>query len=245
MERIAFMVESSGERIGALLNPDSLVVRRLAGVRPRRSAGGQLSGAGLADDPLLYTGGGRMELDLQLLFDVELADSTIATDDVRDLTAPLWRLAENGPDRRAGGPAVVRFVWGKSWNVRGVVSAVAERLERFTAAGTARRSWLSLRLLRVAEGPATTASDAPVVPPPAQLEAAAMTPLGVPTAHQVIGAGGPGGVGESLYDLAYAYYGNPGLWRVIASFNGIADPLQVAPGTVLRIPPAPGAGGAP
>jgi nucleoid-associated protein YgaU len=245
MERIAFLVERTGERIGALLNPDSLVVRRLAGVRPRRSAGGQLAGAGLADDPLLYTGGGQLTLDLQLLFDVDLAGSTIDTDDVRDLTAPLWRLAENAQDGRSVGPTVVRFVWGKSWNVRGVVSAVAERLERFTPAGTAQRSWLSLRLLRVAEGPASPASDAPVVPPPAQLEAAAQAPPGVPAAHQVIGAGGAGGAGESLYDLAYAYYGNPGLWRLIASFNGIADPLQVQPGTVLRIPPMPGTGGTP
>jgi hypothetical protein len=248
MERIAFFVESTGERIGALLNPESLVVRRRAGVRPRRSAGGQLSGAGLADDPLLYTGGGRMELDLQLLFDVDLAGSTITTDDVRELTAPLWRLAENGADGRAGrggGPTLVRFVWGKAWNVRGVVSAVAERLERFTPAGAAQRSWLSLRLLRVAEDPTAPASEAPVAAPAAQLEAAAQAPAGVPTSHQVIGAGGAGGVGESLYDLAHAYYGNPGLWRLIASFNGITDPLKVAPGTVLRIPPGPGAAGAP
>lgn len=241
MERIAFIVESTSERIGALLNPDALVVRRQAGVRPRQSAGGQLAGAGLADDPLLYTGGGRLELDLQLLFDVELAD--LATEDVRELTAPLWQLAENSgqPSDSSRGPQIVRFVWGKSWNVRGVVSAVAERLERFTAAGMAQRSWLSLRLLRVAETAATSEPTVPTVPPLAQLDAAAQTAPGVPAAHQVIGGGGD--VGESLYDLAYTYYGNPGMWRLIASFNGITDPLRVAPGTLLRIPPLPGGGG--
>jgi Contractile injection system tube protein len=243
MERIAFLVESTGERIGALLNPESLVVRRRAGVGPRRAAGGQLAGAGLADDPLLYTGGGRTELDLELLFDVDLARPTLDVDDVRELTGPLWQLAENGAEERYGRPALVRFVWGKSWNVRGIVGAVAERLERFTAAGTARRSWLSLRLLRVAEGPVTRASEAPTPPPAAQLDAAAQAPPDVPVAHEVLGAGGEGGVGESLYDLAFAYYGNPGLWRLIAGFNGITDPLRVPPGTVLRIPPAPGAGG--
>jgi len=241
MERVAFLVESTGERIGALLNPESLVVRRLAGVRPRRSSGGQLAGAGLADDPLLYTGGGVTQLDLQLLFDVDLAGTAAATSDVRDLTGPLWQLAENGTDDRYGRPALVRFVWGKSWNVRGVVSAVAERLERFTAEGTAQRSWLSLRLLRVTDGPATPASDTPAASPAAQLEAAAQATADTATVHQVLGAGGEGGAGESLYDLAFAYYGNPGLWRLIASFNGIADPLRVPPGAVLRIPPAPGA----
>lgn len=244
MERVAFLVESTGERIGALLNPESLVVRRQAGFRVRQSGGGRLTGAGLSDDPLLYTGGGRTELDLHLLFDVELADPTTPASDVRDLTAPLWNLAENPNDTTGGGgPVVVRFVWAKSWNVRGVISAVAERLERFTSAGAARRSWLSLRLLRVAEQPVAPASDAPVLPPDVQQAAAAQAPPGAVAVHQVVGAGGAAGGGESLYDLAYSYYGNPGLWRLIAVYNGIADPMQVAPGTVLQIPPAPGAGG--
>jgi nucleoid-associated protein YgaU len=244
MERVAFLVESTGERIGALLNPESLVVRRQAGVRTRRSAWGRLSGAGLSDDPLLYTGGGRTELDLQLLFDVELVDPTSPATDVRDLTAPLWNLAENPAEGTPGGPVVVRFVWAKSWNVRGVISAVAERLERFTPAGAARRSWLTLRLLRVAERPATPASDAPVLAPDVQQAAAAQAPAAGAAVHQVVGAGGAAGGGESLYDLAYSYYGNPGLWRLIAVYNGITDPLQVAPGTILQIPPAPGAEGA-
>ena len=50
---------------------------------------------GLSDDPLLYTGGGRTELDLDLLFDVSLAGSSVATRDVRDLTRAFWDLAEN------------------------------------------------------------------------------------------------------------------------------------------------------
>ena len=35
-----------------------------------------------------------------------------------------------------------------------------------------------------------------------------------------------------------SYYGEPGLWRVIAVYNGIADPLQIPPPRILRIPPA-------
>jgi hypothetical protein len=154
MERVAFLVEETDERIGCLLNPETLVMRRVAGVRPRRSATGQLTGEGLTDDPLLYTGGGRTELDLDLLFDVTLAGSSISTDDVRDLTLPLWRLAENA-DRRSGygQPPLVRFIWGKSWNILGVVLAVSERLEYFTPEGMPRRSWLRLRMLRANEPP--------------------------------------------------------------------------------------------
>ena len=49
MERAVFLIESTGERLGCLLNPESLVVRRQAGVRRRRSTGGLLTGAGQAD----------------------------------------------------------------------------------------------------------------------------------------------------------------------------------------------------
>jgi hypothetical protein len=90
----------TGERIACMLNPEDLIVRRLAGVRPRRSAGGPLTGAGLADDALLFTGGGTTELHLNLLFDVSLASSSAKITDVRDLTYPLWQLAENAADEQ-------------------------------------------------------------------------------------------------------------------------------------------------
>src|SRR4030067_1490373 len=95
MERAAFVIEDTNQRLECLLNPESLVVRRVAGVRSRASLGGKLTGARLAEDPLLYTGGGRTELELDLLFDVNLAGSSVASEDVRALTAPLWNLAEN------------------------------------------------------------------------------------------------------------------------------------------------------
>ena len=100
MERVAFLIEDTNARIGCLLNPESLVIRRQAGVRPRRSGGGLVTGADLADDQLLYSGGGSTELTMNLLFDVSLAGSSIAADDVRDLTGPFWRLAESS---QAGG----------------------------------------------------------------------------------------------------------------------------------------------
>jgi len=249
MERVAFLVESTGERLGCLLNPDTLVVRRQGGVRARSGAGGHLTGAGLADDPLLFTGGGRTELDLELLFDVNLAGAGVSTDDVRQLTAPLWALAENGEGQEAyGRPPQVRFVWGKSWNVPGIVGAVAERLEQFSPSGTAQRSWMSMRIIRVGQPP----GPPPVEPSPLPPELPPPLPEGTPLApgtvlHQVLGTGDhpdSPAASESLYQLAQRYYGNPGLWRLIAAYNGVADPLRVPAGAVLRIPPQPGLGGA-
>jgi hypothetical protein len=238
MERVAFLLQSTGERLGCLLNPESLLVQRTAGLKACRSLAGPFTGAGLTDDPLLFVGGGTTELTLDLLFDVAVAGSTIQTEDVRDLTRPLWQLTERS--EVAGErllPPIVRFVWGKAWNIPGVVAAVAERLERFTPGGAPRRSWMRLRMLRVSEleGAAVNAPRAAALPPPG---AGPIAPEDLPV-HQVLGAGPAGGeraTGQRLDELAQLYYGDSSLWRLIARENGIQDPMAVGGGAVLRIP---------
>jgi Contractile injection system tube protein len=240
MERVAFVVESTGERLGCLLNPESLQVTRNAGVRRRRTATGLLAGAGISDDPLLYAGGGQTQFVLDLLFDIGIAGSTIQTKDVRDLTRPLWDLAESTAAPAGATPPVVRFLWGKSWNIPGVITTVAERLEQFTPDGAPTRSWLRMRFVRVNESAATEAST-PQAATPSLLPGAGPDTEAV---HQVVGGGSDApGSGERLEDIAFLYYGDPSVWRLIAAANDIVDPSSVAPGTVLRIPPSPEAVG--
>jgi hypothetical protein len=238
MERVAFLIESTGDRLGCLLNPESLVIRRSAGVRSRRSAGGQLTGSGLADDPLLFTGGGRTEIELELLFDISLIGSTIQTEDVRDLTSPLWDLSENAvEDDGVGRPTLARFVWGKSWNIPGIVEAVAERLENFTPDGTARRSWLKMRFVRVGE---------PIRPIPRPANLPGATELRVedlvdlpPDQFRVREASGGEGEasGQRLDNFLFDNGIDPRHWKPIAADNGIDNPMNIPPGSVLRLPP--------
>ena len=158
MERVAFLIEASNQRIGCLLNPENLVIQRQAGVRARRSASGQVAGPGSGEDPLLFTGGGRTQFDLDLLFDVDLSGSSIRAKDVRELTRPLQQLAENSAqDQNPRRLPLVRFVWGKTWNIPGYVTAVVERLEAFTPEGVPQRSWLRLRFVRADEAPKESA----------------------------------------------------------------------------------------
>lgn len=240
MERVAFLIEPGGERIGCLLNPETLVLRREAGLRPRRALGGSLPWGGPGDDPLLFTGGGTTEMTLDLLFDVSLSGSTLETQDVRELTEPLWRLAENGL-REDGGmrPSLARMVWGKRLNFLGVVAAVAERLEHFTATGAPRRSWLRLRLVRVEDAPGTREPVTGGEPPDADAVEAALTPEDY-EAHTVLGAqegeDGTPASGQRLDEIAHQRYGDPSMWRLIAALNGIDDPSHVPPGQVLRLP---------
>jgi hypothetical protein len=255
MERVAFLIEQTGERIGCLLNPESIVRRRAAGLRRRRSAGGLLTGHGLSDDQLIYTGGGTTELNLDLLFDVSVSGSTISTEDVRDLTAPLWALAENVPvEDGYGRPPLARFIWGKSWNIPGVIAEVAERLEWFTPEGIPRRSWLRMRMLRVAESQSQPQSvqhsNPAIAPAPAARSSAGPNPAasarsaaaaGGGRVYEVVGESSEGGSSEGgssepLYNIASRHGRSPSWWKVIAEQNGIDDPLRIAPGTQLRVP---------
>lgn len=257
MERAAFLIEdplrrSTGARLSCLLNPNTLVFRRVAGLRPRRSMAGVITQEGLRDDPLVQTGGGTTELRLDLLFDVNLPGTwleTVPSDpvagdderDVRDLTRPLWDLAENR--LRAGvvaGPPRVRFIWGKVWDFPAVVAAVAERLESFTSLGIPQRSFLRLRLLRADDRVVPEISPPARLPGmPSTLEPEPRSPLEVlPLAEQPPAESYETYVspGHPLFLTAFRFFGDPGLWSLLAQANPEVDPVFVPPGTVLRVP---------
>jgi Contractile injection system tube protein len=42
--------------------------------------------------------------------------------------------------------------------------------------------------------------------------------------------------GESLTSIAYDEYGDAHIWRGLAAFNGIDDPLRIVPGTRILVP---------
>jgi len=214
MERVTFLIEKSGERVSCLLNPASVVTRRLAGVQPRQTGTGPLTGAGVTDDPLLYTGGGTTEILLDLLFDTSVVLSPSEVGDVRTLTRPLTELAEGKED--TGGYSqvpLVRFVWGKSWNVLGVVAAFSERLESFTPEGAPQRSWLRMRLLRVpdvAADPAETVEDLSLSDLPEEIN----IPTDELQSYQVKGGGEDSNnenSNERLDEIAASCFGNPSL----------------------------------
>ncbi|WNB87300.1 hypothetical protein [Cellulomonas sp. ATA003] len=238
MERVAFIVEETGERIPCLLNPERLVHRRVAGLRPLASGSGGVSGRAVTDSPLLHTGGGRTEIDVDLMFDVQLTEAATAPAlvapapapssadpavtppvapparvplDVRHLTRPLWDLAENSASDGRCVP-YVRFVWGKAWNVLAVVESLAERLERFDQGGVPGRSWVRMRLVRVNEPPGAALEDPTELsgPVPDADLVRSLPPVGT---HLVLGAGGPAdgrpaAGGQTLPQIAAERSGN-------------------------------------
>lgn len=247
MERVAFLIQKTGARIRCMLNPESLTMSRRAGVRVRQSISGALNGKGMSDDPLLYTGGGVTELLLDLLFDVSISGSTIETQDVRELTKPFVQLTENSEDSdHYGCPPRVRFIWGKSWNIPGIVVAIAERLEDFTSNGEPRRSWLRMRFLRCEDSNEAIKNKKPSS---ANLNKSLDLPelnesrtdlfgkwkSNVPSdqieTHEIVGKS-PNG--ERIDQIAYDFNGSPE-WQQHAFFNEIDDPAHLEPGQPLQL----------
>jgi hypothetical protein len=246
MERAAFLIEKTGQTISCLLNPENVQMRRQAGIQPRYSITGKVSGGTTNEDPLLYAGGGRTELDLQLLFDVDLTMSgssiTTGTEDVRDLTQPLWKMTGKLVGESATGDIpLVHFIWGKAWKIPGLISNIAERLEQFTNIGVPRRSWVHLRMIKVTQlsKPASSSLQAQArkkSPTLSDLEQAVAMDKVITYNTSSAGDDLNANTGAQLPILAHRYLGNAEWWPLLARFNNVENPSRILAGTVLRIP---------
>ena len=232
MERVTFLIEQSNERLACLLNPESLVIKRIAGVRKRSLFESPLACAGQSDPPLQFTGGGQTLYQFDLLFDLSVAGSTIETKNVRKLTAPLWDLSENKYNvTNSAYLPVVRFIWGKCWNVPGIITAVAERLEAFSPEGEPGRSWLRMKMVRISEQQISEAGDEfgnsgtgnTILPPESLMPFTSL--------QQSSSGGASSNVATDIFsernDLAaYLKFGDPFRWREIID-GEINETLQM------------------
>ena len=242
MEYVAFLIEDTGQHIGCLLNPETVVMTRTAGVEARRSSGGRLTGAGLADDPLMFTGGGRTELKLDLLFDVDLAPSHVEVSDVRQMTRPIWALAENSAEvERQLRPPLVMLLWGLAWSMPGVITEVAERFDRFSADGSPLRSWLRLTFVRIGTAADREGGESFGLSrrlPPVDLTAPPVASMPVPGDGSEADPRGTGATIDParLGLLSLAAFGNELQWKELLTYNDIDDPLDFT--GPLAVPPS-------
>ena len=51
MERVTFLLEETGERVSALLNPETVALARRSGLRTLANRPGTITGAPTSDDP--------------------------------------------------------------------------------------------------------------------------------------------------------------------------------------------------
>ncbi|MGH3620749.1 MAG: LysM peptidoglycan-binding domain-containing protein [Sciscionella sp.] len=163
--------------------------------------------------PAEFQGAEPCTLELEMFFD--------GTDGRTDVVASVDKLfnccvptAESRSQKKPVPPVVV-FHWGKITGFPAVIASVSATYTLFTSTGTPVRALCSVRLDEIATEPTGQNPTSGA--------------LAAKRAHTIV-------AGETLPSIAYADYGDPALWRVIAEANGIDDPMRVPPGTSLTVP---------
>jgi len=156
-----------------------------------------------------FTSGNPSVLSVELFFDTYEAKS-----DVKEHTDKVMKLALVDADKHR--PPLVVFVWG-STNFKGFVESLTLRYTMFLSDGKPCRATAALSIKEY-----KTAAE--------QLQA---NPRNSPdhTKRRTLKQG------ETLALIAHEEYDDPAEWRRIADANGINDPKDVKPGTVLTLPP--------
>ena len=113
-------------------------------------------------------------------------------------------------------PLVV-FTWGKITSFPAFITQVSAKYTLFAPDGTPIRATCSVSM---EEMPGEPLKQNPT-----------SGSLAVRRMHRMV-------VGDSLASVAYAEYGDPTLWRHLADFNRIDDPLRIPLGSVVLIPAA-------
>ena len=116
-------------------------------------------------------------------------------------------------------PQVLRFRWGRAplAEFKGFLKSVSARYTMFRPDGTPVRATAQITLEEIPNDPAKTNPTSGAI---------------AGRRSHVVAAG------DSLHSLAFREYDDPALWRGLAAFNGIDDPMRLAAGTRLLIPTA-------
>jgi hypothetical protein len=164
-----------------------------------------------------FTGTDPMSISMEIFFDAFEEAAGDVSGDIDTLLS--WtRPTDASRTKGLAQPPLLRFVWGTSpvlQSFQGFLKTVTARHTMFRFDGTPVRATATITLEEVT--PETPAQN--------------------PTSGALEGRRGHVVVeGETLQSIAYDEYGRPGLWRGLAVFNDIDDPLRVAPGSELLLP---------
>jgi hypothetical protein len=178
----------------------------------------------LGDAPLPnFDGTTGMKLDVNnLIFDTYVRPSSGPPEDVRDYTDKLFELMKVEPKtqkRRAntpGRPPRVSFRCGRVFSFKAVITNVTQVFTLFWEDGRPVRAKVNISFLQV-ESSSTFPAQNP-------------TSMGQPQKVRVVGPG------ETIDAIAYAELGDASLWRLLAEYNGLDDPLRLRAGQRLAIP---------
>lgn len=116
-------------------------------------------------------------------------------------------------------PPRVRFQWGATLSFKCVITNVSVQYKLFDPAGRPLRAQATCDFQQI-----QPADEFPPTNPTS----------GGRTGERIVRLAPR----ETLDDVAYRSFGRTNLWRAIASFNGIDDPLRLQPGAEILLPPS-------
>lgn len=210
--------EGSPKTIDVLFNPSEYQLTDGASYSEKKIPG--------LDGPVMqYISGDATELSVSLFLDTYVPKTPsllpasipgMGGSDSTDVSKITKEIAEatyiNGSLHR---PPKVTFQWG-SLNFEGVVTKVNHTYTMFTESGMPVRAKVNLTFKSLIS-PTDTRRKSPFESPDR-------------TKYRTIRDG------TQLWDLAYAEYGDPDMWKVIARENGIMNPLDIKAGQVVKLP---------
>lgn len=176
----------------------------------------QQQGARSAGRPQ-FTGAGPQTVQMEIWFDAWDADDADVTGSV--MTLFEWtKPTPQSIQRRLPRPPVLGFEWGSNrvlTDLQVFLKTVNAKYVLFKPDGTPIRASATITLEEVPEDPAGQN------PTSGARESRRTRLLNE---------------GDSLHSVAWHEYGDAGLWRGLAAFNDIDDPLRVAAGTRILVP---------
>ena len=195
-------------------NPSEYSVSKSA--RWSRTAAQGAESAGPAE----FTGSDPTTISMEIFLDAFEEQGGDVSGDIRTLLS--WtQPTETSRRQKRGRPPLLRFVWGKNLVLQsftGFLKSVQAKYTMFRVDGTPVRATANITL---EEYDAGTQGQNPTSGSREGRRAHVVTE------------------GETLQSIAYEEYGQPALWRGLAVFNDIDDPLRVSPGSELLIPTTP------
>jgi nucleoid-associated protein YgaU len=163
-----------------------------------------------------FTGSGPATLDLEIFIDHSEKEQPTVTQEADKLLSCVVPLPNTVGNNKPSPPWVV-FGWGSKVSFVALAKSVSVKYTLFRPDGTPVRMVGSIKLEEVPTDPA------PKQNPTSGGREAQRT-------HRVVS-------GDTLPSIAYVEYDEPRFWRALASANGIDDPMCLATGTRLLIPP--------
>ena len=207
--------DNGGADIGAAkgsiafqFNPKELTIAKSAKWERKPVKGSKTAG------PPEFNGADPCKLSVEVFFDATGKDAGGVVAAVEQLFSCCVPTSE-AVGKKKPMPNLVIFRWGRTTSFPGFITQVSAKYTLFSSDGTPIRAVCSVSMEEM--------------PPGAPKQNPTSGTLDVQRAHVVI-------AGDSLASVAYAEYGEASMWRLLASFNEIDDPMRVPEGTTLLLP---------